>query len=88
MVLDTGRSDRVWIIWGSNLWGSLRILRLQNKIKEKAIDPKDVSIIYVHPTDSGGDIISIPLDSDGDFLVSWPDGFFAERLVEKERGSR
>lgn len=58
------------------------MLRMQNKIKQKAINPADVSIIYVHPTESGAQIIEIPMDEDGDFLTEWPEGFFEERFKE------
>jgi AAA15 family ATPase/GTPase len=62
------------------------MLRLQRRIKEGKISPEDVSIIYVHPTSEGGKIMYIPLDSDGDFLSYWPDGFFEERINERFGG--
>lgn len=58
------------------------ILRIQKKIKEKAIDPNHVSIIYVEATPAGSRVLEIPMDRDGDFMVDWPDGFFDERFKE------
>ncbi|KPY04926.1 hypothetical protein ALO61_200087 [Pseudomonas savastanoi pv. nerii] len=58
------------------------MLRMQNKVKEKKIKPSDVSIIYVHPATLGAQVIEIPMDEDGDFLVEWPEGFFEERFKE------
>ncbi len=37
----------------------------------KIINPQDISIIYVDPTEYGVRTITIPLDEDGDFKVSW-----------------
>lgn len=61
------------------------MLRLQRLIRDKKVLPKDISIIYVDPTDCGGKIIRIELDEDGDFKSEWPDGFFDERLKELMR---
>lgn len=58
------------------------MLRMQNKIRKGEISPENISIIYVHPTSEGAQIIEIPVDEDGDFLVEWPEGFFEERFKE------
>lgn len=59
------------------------ILRLQNMIRRGEATPEQVSIIYVDPTEDGGEIVHIGLDADGDFKNVWPDGFFAELIKEK-----
>lgn len=58
------------------------ILRLQRRIREGCLDHNDVSIIYVDPDDLGGNISSIKMDENGDFIDEWPEGFFEERLHE------
>ncbi|QMV65527.1 DUF3696 domain-containing protein [Pseudomonas berkeleyensis] len=59
------------------------MIRLQRLIAAGKLLPRDVSIIYVEPTEEGGQIIPIRLDKEGDFIDSWPEGFFEERLREK-----
>ena len=58
------------------------MLRLQKRIREGVVSPKDVSVLYVEPAKEGGRIISLPLDDNGDFLKEWPDGFFEEAFEE------
>ncbi len=58
------------------------ILRLQKRVREKRIDPSDISIIYVEPTTKGASVLHLQLDEDGDFIDEWPDGFFDDRLDE------
>ncbi|MNE11273.1 hypothetical protein D3C80_1040250 [compost metagenome] len=59
------------------------MIRLQNLIAADLIKPHQVAIIYVEPTEDGGQIIPIRVDKDGDFIDAWPEGFFEERLKEK-----
>jgi len=80
-IVDTCDSNQ-WII---ETHSEALMLRLQNKIRQGKIRPEQVSIVYVDPTSSGGKVIHIPLDKDGDFLEEWPDGFFEERIKEKKR---
>ncbi|EBV3304342.1 hypothetical protein DOH45_25395, partial [Salmonella enterica subsp. enterica serovar Enteritidis] len=77
-IVETSKENQ-WII---ETHSESLILRLQNKIKEGAISPKDISVIYVEATSRGSKVLEIPLDKDGDFMVDWPDGFFEERLKE------
>lgn len=63
------------------------LLRFQRLVRHKIINPQDISIIYVDPTEYGVRTITIPLDEDGDFKVSWPNGFFEERLDEMFGGN-
>ncbi|MNR18671.1 hypothetical protein D3C85_1354080 [compost metagenome] len=59
------------------------MLRLQSMISAKKLSPNDLAIIYVEPTEDGGQIIPIRIDGDGDFIDAWPEGFFEERIREK-----
>lgn len=76
---ETDRPTNQWIV---ETHSESLILRIQKKIREKSLDPKDVSIIYVEATSKGSRILEIPMDKDGDFMVDWPDGFFDERFKE------
>lgn len=56
------------------------MLRIQKRIREKKIDYRLVKVFYVIPDSDGSKIMELPLDSDGDFTIHWPEGFFDERL--------
>ena len=58
------------------------ILRLQRLIRNKLLEPEDVSVIYVSRRPEGAKALRLHLDEDGDFIDDWPDGFFTERLRE------
>ena len=58
------------------------ILRLQRLVRQKQIEPEDVSVIYVSRKHGGAKALRLHLDEDGDFIDDWPDGFFTERLRE------
>jgi hypothetical protein len=69
----------------------LRILRRIRECSEGDADypenlpkirPEDVSVLYVEPGAEGSTITELPITSDGDFSVQWPDGFFTERAKE------
>jgi hypothetical protein len=60
------------------------MLRLQRRIRDKTIKPKDISVNYVNPTGGGASsIVELRLDDDGDFIDEWPNGFFEESFKEK-----
>ncbi|WP_180085224.1 AAA family ATPase [Acinetobacter sp. YH12145] len=63
------------------------LLRFQRLIRHKVLMPQDISIIYVNPAEDDIRTIEIPLDADGDFKVTWPNGFFEERLDEMFGGN-
>lgn len=46
------------------------------------LSPEMISVVYAKATDEGTQFIPIALSNDGDFLESWPDGFFTERARE------
>lgn len=68
------------------------ILRLLRRIREthfgentqeKKIGAKDVSVVYLNPSDEGVKVIHYDVTEDGDFTKDWPDGFFEERYEEQ-----
>ncbi len=58
------------------------ILRLQRLVRNKLLEPEDVSVIYVSRRPEGAKAERLHLDEDGDFIDEWPKGFFTERLRE------
>lgn len=55
------------------------ILRLQQLIAEKRLEPEDVSIYYVWPNETRKIVKQIRIDMNGYFIDEWPNGFFPER---------
>jgi len=55
------------------------VLKMQQMVKNKKLDKEDIAINYVERKKEGSKINHIPLDENGDFTVSWPEGgFFPE----------
>ena len=78
----TGRGEKQWIV---ETHSELLILRIQRRIRERKLEPSDVSVLYVDPnTDEtrGTTITQLRLDENGDFIDAWPDGFFEEDFGE------
>jgi len=79
--------DSHYKLLGENQWliethSETLILRIQRRIRQKTISPEDVCVLYVNPTKNGSEVIELRLDEQGDFIDSWPHGFFDEDLVE------
>lgn len=79
LFIDSIVSDNQWVI---ETHSEALMLRIQRRIREKLISKEMVSVLYVDVGDNGAQVISLPLDDDGDFTRHWPDGFFEERLEE------
>ena len=58
------------------------LLRLQRHIRDGSLRAEDVSVIYVQPNAQGTKCLPLRLDSKGDFVDEWPDGFFEEGFRE------
>lgn len=59
------------------------ILRVQRRIREGSLDPRDVSVVYVDQGPEGDTTVKpLRLNEQGDFMDEWPHGFFDERLDE------
>jgi hypothetical protein len=41
-----------------------------------------VAVIYVQSTESGVELVPLPIDATGEFTTRWPKGFFDERAEE------
>ncbi|BCE02795.1 AAA family ATPase [Marinicellulosiphila megalodicopiae] len=68
------------------------ILRLLKRIRQttdgelpdgiKPVSTKDVSIVYLDPSENGVQVKKLRIDDDGEFIDRWPKGFFSERRDE------
>jgi predicted ATPase len=59
------------------------IRRLQRRVKEKQLKPEDVSILYVDRVGDYGSVIKrLRLDEYGEFIDSWPNGFFVDAFSD------
>ena len=58
------------------------LLRLQKLIRKGEFSKDDISIIYVDRDSNGSSCLQLRLDSDGDFIDEWPNGFFDEGFNE------
>jgi predicted ATPase len=94
LLIDTFQNQsKRWIV---ETHSELLVLRIQTAIAEKRINPSDVSVLYVNPPPEqalqgeGSTIQALEIDEDGDFLSSWPEGFFedghAERMARLSSG--
>ena len=77
--MSKGEDEKQWIV---ETHSELLIRRIQRRISEGALNPNDVSVIYVNPGDEGSKIEVLELDEDGDFTDEWPHGFFDEGFNE------
>ena len=59
------------------------ILRLLRRVREGVINPDDIAILYVSPSEHGSMVKHIRVDADGDFLDRWPNGFFEETYRDR-----
>jgi predicted ATPase len=60
------------------------ILRVQRRIRERAIRAQDVSVIFVDKDAKTGQSKAqeLILDDNGEFLTAWPESFAVMRLDE------
>lgn len=58
------------------------ILRLQKLIRKKELNPEDIAVIYVEIDGGETTCKELHLDENGDFIDSWPGGFFEEGYRE------
>lgn len=56
------------------------LLRLQRRIREGRVDPKDVAVLYVDHDGESATVKRLRLGSNGEMLDPWPEGFFDESL--------
>ncbi|MCP4345534.1 MAG: DUF3696 domain-containing protein [Desulfobacterales bacterium] len=53
--------------------------RLQRRIAEEKISPKDTAIYFCYPSSSGSGMYSLELDEYGN-IINWPDKFFGDEI--------
>jgi hypothetical protein len=59
------------------------VLRLLRRVREGALAPADLAILYVDLDEDGAAFVRrLEVDADGDLVDGWPGGFFDERLAE------
>ncbi|WP_240372051.1 DUF3696 domain-containing protein [Brevibacterium zhoupengii] len=59
------------------------VLRVQRRIREGVLSSDDVAVLYVDQNPDGtGFVQELRLDSSGEFIDSWPNGFFDEQFDE------
>jgi predicted ATPase len=79
---DARPSARCGTQWIVETHSEALVLRLQRRIREGALRSKDVSILYVEPSANGSVVHQLRLNSHGEFIDEWPDGFFEESFEE------
>ena len=63
------------------------ILRVLRRIREGKVNPDQVSVLFVDATPGRGSRVkTIEIDEDGDFIDTWPGGFFEDAYREKFSG--
>lgn len=58
------------------------VLRMQKLVRNKELQPEEISIIYVIRGDAGSHLKRLRLNEEGRLVDDWPGGFFPERLKE------
>lgn len=58
------------------------ILRMQKLIADGVLDPNDLRVFYVSPTNIPPTVTVLKPGSDGIFESDWPEGFFPQRQTE------
>lgn len=59
------------------------LLRLLRRVREGALAPDDLNVLYVDLHDDGAAFVRrLEVDDDGELVDGWPGGFFDERLAE------
>jgi len=58
------------------------LLRLQKLIRNGELSHEDIAVVYVDRGENGSQCLELRLDSEGDFIDEWPNGFFDEGFNE------
>jgi hypothetical protein len=57
-------------------------LRLQKLVRNRVLDPRLLSVLYVSKGSDGSTVLPIELGRSGEMLTPWPDGFFDDEYRE------
>lgn len=86
---EISKMDRLFIIETHSEHLMLRLLRRIRETssgelpdKNKALEPTDLSVIYVEQKNEETYLSQLRIDEDGEFIDHWPKGFFEERAEE------
>ena len=77
--IDAVKNRKVQIILESHSEHLLR--RLQRRVAEKSIDPKDMALYFCEALEGGSRISSLDVDLYGN-IKNWPKGFFGDEFGE------
>lgn len=81
LFVDTVTSGRAQILVETH--SEHLVLRLLRRVREGALDPADLAILYVDMHDDGGAFVRrLEVGNNGDLIDGWPGSFFDERLAE------
>ena len=58
------------------------LLRLQKLIRNGELSHEDIAVVYVDRGKNGSQCLELRIDSEGDFIDEWPNGFFDEGFNE------
>jgi AAA15 family ATPase/GTPase len=58
------------------------LLRLQKLIRKGELSHEDIAVVYIDRGENGSQCLELRLDSEGDFIDEWPNGFFDEGFNE------
>ncbi|UCE14784.1 MAG: DUF3696 domain-containing protein, partial [Candidatus Heimdallarchaeota archaeon] len=59
------------------------ILRFQKLIRNKLLDPNDISVLYLTKEEGGIVCKELEINQKGNFVDRWPEGFFEEAFKER-----
>ena len=81
LLIDTATSGRAQLLVETH--SEHLVLRLLRRVREGALAPQDLAVLYVDLDDAGGAFIRrLEVDEDGELVDGWPGGFFDDRLAE------
>ena len=88
-VLEPDKKPRIFLLETHSEHLVLRIMRRMRETCENTlpagfpkVNPEDVAVLYVEPSEAGTQVIEIPINEEGEFDRPWPKGFFTERARE------
>ncbi len=81
LLLDTVVSGRAQVLVETH--SEHLVLRLLRRVREGALAPEALSLLYVDLDDDGAAFVRhLEVDREGDLVDGWPGGFFDDRLAE------
>lgn len=76
-IIHTAQREHNPASWLIETHSEAMMLRIQRRIRENKLDPKDVTVLYVGQIGDRGSVIEeLRLNELGEFIDEWPGGFF------------